>query len=350
MFGLKVRVERVLSEEETRRVVSFLERHALKFEGIPEATVLVEDDNGTLIATGSLEGNVIKMVAVEPEWQGANLSSLVLSRLIEEARMKGRHHLFIYTKPDMADHFASFGFLEIARVEPHVVLMEMGEPGIEAYRDYLRKNRREVSSAGAIVMNCNPFTKGHRHLLERAAAECGVVYAIVVEADLSLFPFEDRFRLVSEGTRDLENVVVLRSGDYAVSQATFPSYFLRDADSLALASIQTRLDVTLFANLFVPELKLEARFVGTEPYCETTLSYNEAMKEILPRYGVRVVEIPRLEYAPGKPVSAMTVRECIRLGDWDTVKNLVPDVTWAYLQSPKGRLVAERIAQSHSRH
>ena len=96
------------------------------------------------------------------------------------------------------------------------------------------------------------------------------LYVIVVEADLSSFPFKDRFELVKCGTSHLENVTVVKSGEYAVSPATFPSYFLKDASMMDIASIQARLDVTLFANLFAPGLGINVRFVGTEPYCPVT--------------------------------------------------------------------------------
>ena len=205
-----------LGERERPGVEAFLQGHGLSFEGNPDCTILVEDAEGNLAATGSLEGKVIKMVAVDPQWQEAGLSSTVVSRLIEHARAKGMNHLFVFTKPDAAMKFAAFGFSELARVAPWVVLMEMGEPGVDAFRTYLRAIRKDVPSGsrvGAVVVNCNPFTRGHRYLIERASSECDHLYVVVVETDLSLFPFRDRIALVREGTADLQNVTVLRSGD-----------------------------------------------------------------------------------------------------------------------------------------
>lgn len=339
------------SPAERRSIETFLNGQGLSFEGDPDLTVAVEDGDGRVVATGSLEGKVIKMVAVDGSRQDGGLSSVVISRLLQVAREEGKTHLFVYTKPDAAERFLSLGFIELARVASSVVLLEMGEPGVATFRAYLASIRKEsVGRVGAIVVNANPFTRGHRYLIEEARRRCDHLYVIVVETDLSLFPFADRIDLIRRGTEDLEGVTVLRSGDYAVSRATFPSYFLRGTGDEERALLQTRLDVTLFANLFVPALAIGARFVGTEPYCPVTRRYNEAMREILPSRSVDFIEIPRLEWVEGTAVSASSVRDAIRADDWDLVRRLVPPVTWDYLRSPQAEAVLERIRLSDSRH
>lgn len=350
-----VRIRSHPSPEERRGLESFLAAHGLFYEGNPEVTVFLEDAEGRIVATGSLEGKVIKMVAVDPAWQEAGLSSKVISLLVGEARSLGRTSLFVFTKPEAGDRFLALGFVELARYDPHVMLLEMGEPGVEAYKRYLWEQRRSSLPPGAliggVVVNCNPFTKGHLWLMEQASALCEHLYVVVVETDLSVFPFKDRFRLVREGTAHLGNVTVLRSGDYAVSPATFPSYFLKDRDDLAKARIQTRLDVTLFAKLFCRELGIGTRFIGTEPYCPITRTYNEAMHEVLPPLGVEVVELPRLPLEEGgAAISASAVRQGLREGNWDLVRRLVPDVTWTYLRDPSTTEILERVRKSATRH
>ena len=353
-----VRIRSRLSPGERRRLESFLAAHGLFYEGNPEVTVFLEDAEGRIVATGSLEGKVIKMVAVDPAWKEAGLSSKVVSLLVGEARSLGRTSLFVFTKPEAGDRLLDLGFVELARYDPHVMLLEMGEPGVEAYKRYLREVREACfpspppgARIGGIVVNCNPFTRGHLWLVEQASASCEHLYVVVVEADLSVFPFKDRLRLVQEGTAHLGNVTVLRSGDYAVSPATFPSYFLKDRDDLAKARIQARLDVTLFARLFCRELGIHTRFVGTEPYCPITRTYNEAMREVLPPLGVEVVELPRLPLEEGgAAISASTVRQGLREENWDLVRRLVPDVTWAYLRDASTAEILERVRKSETRH
>ena len=354
MYGFETHILEKPGEKDRGRIAAFLAARGLRFEGSPEVSVVLEDPQGAVAATASLEGPVIRMVATDPEWQEAGLAAVAVSRLLEWARGAGRHHLFVYTKPEAALRFADLGFRELARVDPEVVLLETGEPGAEAFRRELEAHRAQdepdpEGGVGAAVVNANPFTRGHRYLVEEARKRCGLLYLVVVETDRSLFPFADRIELVRANTRDLPGVRVVRSGDYAVSAATFPTYFLRDPAEAAVARLQTRLDVTLFAGLFVPALGLTRRFVGTEPYCPTTALYNQAMEEILPPRGVEVTVIPRLA-REGGPVSASSVREAIRRDDWDRVRRLVPDPTWTYLTDPARADLIRRIRESRSAH
>jgi [citrate (pro-3S)-lyase] ligase len=334
------------------RVAALLERENLVFEGDPQVTVCLEDEDGNVYATASLDGKIIKMVAVDTSLQEGGYSSKVISGVISQARQKGQTSLFVFTKTGTAERFLSFGFQEIARYDP-VALLEMGEPGIRSYRQMLRQHRVELPEgknvAGGVVVNCNPFTRGHRYLIEEAASRCDHLYVVVVQADLSLFPFAHRIDLVRRGTEDLGNVTVLPSGDYAVSPATFPAYFLRDADSMKKAHIQASLDVTLFANLFGEELGLTRRFVGTEPYCPVTRQYNDAMKAVLPSREIELVEIPRKEEA-GSAISASTVRQLIREDRWEELHTLVPPVTWEYLRDPERADIIRKIKETESRH
>ena len=350
MFGFQTRTIRDLSWNEKKQVESLLEINGLTFEGRPDCTAVVENSEEKLIATASIQGKVIKMVAADPEWQEAGLSGMVISELLKYARENGIFHLFVYTKRDMADKFASLGFSELARTDA-IVLMESGHPSSDDYRLVLRKNRTFEGSTniGASVMNCNPFTLGHRYLIEKAAGECDGLYVIVVQEDLSHFPFSDRLRLVQEGTRDLQNVRIVPSGDYAVSRATFPTYFLKDKGLTSVAERQAELDATLFANLFVPELLIKKRFVGTEPFCQTTAKYNEMMKKVLPPRGVEVVEIMRLNDISGTAVSASRVRRAIVENDMEALKIMLPPVTMDYLRSEKGRAVVNKLIHEHDK-
>lgn len=335
------------------RISAFLAGFSLSLEGQPDVSVVVEDAAGNIAGTGSLQGNVIKMMAVNPDWQEAGLSGTIVSRLVEWGRAREMAHFFVFTKPEGLEKFLGFGFRELARYEPFAALLEMGQPGVAQFREYLescRISEDNAQKAGSIVVNCNPFTRGHQYLAEQAASKCDWLYIIVVEADLSSFPFSERFELVKAGTSHLANVTVVRSGEYAVSPATFPSYFLKDASLEKIASIQARLDVTLFANLFVPALGIAVRFVGTEPYCPVTGSYNEAMKKVLPPRGVSLEVIPRITIDDNEVVSASTVRAMLKEGNWDLVRKMVPDCTWEYLHSEKGKAVIETIRRSKGRH
>ncbi|MBE8950827.1 MAG: hypothetical protein SR3Q1_09565 [Quinella sp. 3Q1] len=204
---------------------------------------------------------------------------------------------------------------------------------LEAYKKQLKAKRPKL---GALVMNCNPFTLGHRYLVEYAATKVDKLYIFVVEEDKSEFPFADRIELVRQGVKDFSNVEVLPSGKFIISQTTFSGYFSKA--ELQDVTVDSSEDVEIFGKEIAPTLGITVRFAGEEPKDNVTRQYNETMKKILPRYGVEFCEIPRKEMG-GEPISASSVREALKVGDFDKIKNLVPTTTLLYL---RGRFSATK--------
>ncbi len=181
---------------------------------------------------------------------------------------------------------------------------------------------------GAIVMNCNPFTNGHRYLIDQASKQVDNLYIFVVEEDKSEFKFEDRIKLVKLGTKDLDNVTVLKSGKYVISSQTLPGYF--DKKNLGTVDLNAQNDLEYFlciANYF----GISVRFAGEEPIDMFTNQYNVNMKKILPKYGVEFIEIPRKQNG-STVISASAVRKAMHEGNWDLVKELVPPTTYDFLK------------------
>ena len=320
---------------------------------------LFEDE--ALIATGALVGSVLEGIAVADGIEGGGAAAAVVSSLIKRAVERGLTQLFLYTTPREADRFEAMGFSFLVSTGGEgVALLEWGTEGIEHWLEGLKACAAgKPKGAGAVVVNCNPFTLGHRTLIEYASSEVPWLYVLVVEEDRSLFPFKVRFDLVKKGTADLANVTVLAGGPYVISSATFPTYFLRPAKgensgAEKAVELHAALDLALFRRHIAPALRVSDRFVGSEPYCSTTSVYNRMMKEVLPDPGgkgeaVRVHELPRFE-KEGAPVSASTVRALIKSGDMDAVRALVPETTWVWITSPEAAPVLERIRNSDSRH
>lgn len=360
--------ERALSapdDLEARR--KLLESRGLTVPG-GESLVLGFFEGERLAAAGSLVGDIVQGVAVEREAEGEGGAATVVTALIKAAMGRGLRHLFLYSKPEEAARFAALGFtlLAQARLPPRpggaaglgAALLEWGEPGMEAWLERLgREAEGKPRGAGAVVVNCNPFTLGHRYLIESAAKAVPWLYVLVVEEDRSLFPFAARLELVRRGTQDIANLSVLAGGSYVISAATFPSYFIRPEPGSggdAVAELHAALDLEVFRRYIAPRLGVTERFVGTEPYCPTTSAYNRLMKEILPGSaggpaGVAVRELPRLEQG-GIPVSASRVRALIREGSLEAVRPLVPATTWRWLASPEAAPTLARIRASDSRH
>ncbi len=327
-------------------VRAFLVAFGLTFDGEMEYTVLLRQD-GKLIGTGSFSGEVLRNIAVDEAVQGEGLTAKIISVLLQEQSRRGRFHYFIFTKPAYAHLFEKIGFKTIAKAEPYAALLETGLGSVKTYCESIAKQTIKLKEKrAAIVVNCNPFTKGHEALIKQASRENDAVIVFVVTEDRSLFPFRDRFRLVRDGVADLNNVVVVPADKYIVSAATFPSYFTRDEDRVIA---QARLDVELFATQIAPRLGIIARYVGDEPYCPVTNTYNEAMREILPKHSIHLKLIGRFEI-DGEAVSASKVRDMIRCDDWETIRAMVPSITLSYLMSPEAKSILEKIKNTNSRH
>ena len=193
--------------------------------------------------------------------------------------------------------------------------------------DFYKENIQP--KVGAIVMNANPFTYGHRYLVEAALKECDYLIVFVVEEDKSELPFEDRFSLVKENLSDLKRVFVRKSGEFIISAKTFSEYFRKE--SLQDQKIDTTLDVTLFAKEIAPVLNISVRFAGKEPTDSVTRQYNEDMARILPQYGINFIELERAKNDNGEIISASTVRSLTKSGEFEKLKDFAPPATVRYL-------------------
>lgn len=310
----------------------FLKQMDLRYDGGIEYSVCILDEDYRIIGAGSVEANVIKCIAIDPAHQGQGLSNTILSNLIQYLFEKGRSHIFIYTKPANLDMFADMGFYKIHATES-VLLMENRAKG---FSGFLKKLQEETPSEaldsslkiGAVVANCNPFTLGHRYLLEEAVKQCDYLHLFILSDDRSAFPAEERYRMVQMGIHGLDRIILHRTSDYMISAATFPTYFFKDRMQGELANC--RLDLELFGSVIAPALHITRRFVGTEPNCKITEAYNMEMKSLLPAHGIGVAEIER-KTREGIPVSASNVRDYITKGDKENIKECVPESVYEYL-------------------
>lgn len=336
-----------------RRVEAFLTANGLRLAPLDRYVVVTRDEDGDeILAGGGLDGNVIKCVAVSESARSEGLMNILVSRLIAIAREEGRESVKAFTKPENEGIFKSLGFALIAS-SPNAILMENGRGGLPEYRKYLESLARPGRN-GAIVMNANPFTKGHRYLVEQAASQVDNLYVIVVKEDRSRFPYVERKAMIEAGCAGLDNVVVCEGSDYAISAATFPTYFLKKLDDAT--DTQIALDLDLFVNHIAKPLGVTVRFAGSEPEDALTRRYNELMAEILPGTSVAVVrqahqpdpelvkgsalrqarrpidfvEIPRLEQN-GNPISATSLRRALDKGNLKEAMEYIPKSTVPYL-------------------
>lgn len=336
-----------------RRVEAFLAANGLRLAPLDRYVVVTRDEDGDeILAGGGLDGNIIKCVAVSESARSEGLMNVLVSRLIAIAREEGRESVKAFTKPENEGIFKSLGFALIAS-SPNAILMENGRGGLPEYRKYLESLARPGRN-GTIVMNANPFTKGHRYLVEQAASLVDNLYVIVVREDRSRFPYAERKAMIDAGCAGLDNVIVCEGSDYAISAATFPTYFLKKLDDAT--DTQIALDLDLFVNHIAKPLGVTVRFAGSEPEDALTRRYNELMAEILPGTSVAVVrqahqpdpelvkgsalrqarrpidfvEIPRLEQKD-KPLSATSLRRALDKGGFKEAMEYIPKSTIPYL-------------------
>ncbi len=341
-----------------QRIEAFLKRNGLRIDDMNYYAAVLDDD-GEMIAGGGLKDDVIKCVAVDDAHKGEAIANTLVSHLISHANQEGYGCIKLFTKPKNRQLFESLSFRLLAEA-PEAILMETGIGGIsntvealkkikeesEKYKEYnkeckedskeCRENTSHLNTStpqhlnttpprgGVVVMNCNPFTLGHRYLVEQAAKQVERLYVMVVREDCSLFAYTERKAMVEQGVADIENVNVIDGSDYAISRATFPTYFLKRLDDAA--DTQMLLDLDLFRRHIAPALGATVRFVGTEPSDQLTRRYNQLMHEVLKD----VREIDRLE-KDGNAVSASRVRKAMEEGDMNTIRQLVPPTTLPYI-------------------
>ncbi|MCD6355561.1 MAG: [citrate (pro-3S)-lyase] ligase [Prolixibacteraceae bacterium] len=342
---------------DVKLVTDFLLKQGFEFNAAEvDCSMIVYNLKGDIVGTGSHKERILKYVAVAPEFRDTTAFALIVTHITERL-LKKYKHTFVYTRPKNAVRFLGLGYTEIATAEPLFTLLEFGYESISDYLNELKAKKIETKtdSVAAIVVNCNPFTNGHKYLIEKAAAENELVYLFVVEADLSAFPFKIRWELIRQGIAHLKNVVMVCGGKYVVSGSIFPSYFLKNETISLVMQKQAEIDVQIFANYIVPVLGIKKRYVGTENYCQTTLAYNQAMKDILPGAGVEVVEIERKAIgidANNSPdfISASKVRDAIKNDRLQDLNEFLPTSTRDFLFSDESFAIRQKIKMGKGRH
>ena len=303
------------------QVKRFLEANGLRMESL-DSYFVIRDNADAIIAGAGVSGDIIKCLAVAEEFRSEGLLVPLVSRIL--ATRQGRRSL-VYTKPEYQAVFESLGFHLLASA-PLAILLENGH-GLDQYCDYLRAQALP-GRCGVVVMNANPFTKGHQYLLEQAAAQVDHLYVIPVKEDVSEFPYAERRAMILAGAP--AGVHVLEGSDYVISSATFPTYFLKDLSQAA--ETQMQLDLDLYNRWIAPALGASVRFVGSEPFDALTNRYNTLIPNavIIPRYASAW---PASDAMPthAEAVSASRVRQLLSAGDFRSASALCPATTEPYL-------------------
>ena len=312
-----------------QKVEKFLSENNLRLDEIDYYAGIFPFREDELLGGGGLWKNVIKCIAVNETLREHQMGLKLISHLINVAVNSGYDTVRIFTKPENKYVFESIGFSLVGEA-PKAIFMEIGQNGIAAYCKYLSIVEKEGHN-GVIVMNANPFTKGHRYLVEQASKEVDNLYVIVVKEDRSRFSYAERKAMVEAGCCDLPNVVVCDGSDYIISAQTFPTYFLKELSDAS--DTQMSLDLNIFGHHIAHALNAKVRFVGSEPTDKLTCRYNELMREILPAHGLEVRVIDRLCQEDSEVVSASTLRANLEKGSFSNAQKFAYPATTPYLLS-----------------
>ena len=332
-----------------KRILQLLNAEGIKRDRNLDYTCAAYDSDYNIIGTGSCFGNTLRCLAVSHEHRGEGLTNKIISHLIQYQFERGNYHLFIYTKYTTYHLFKDLGFYEIVRIKDQIVFMENKKTGFSDYLNELKKNNinnidHNKKKVAAIVMNANPFTLGHQYLIEKASKENDILHLFIVSEDKSIVPFKVRKQLIKEGTKHLTNIIYHDSGPYIISSSTFPSYFQKDEKDVIES--HANLDIEIFTKI-AKALDINVRYVGEEPTSLVTGIYNQLMIKKLPENGIQCVVVPRMTNKEGNEViSASDVRKAIKEGQFEKMKNMVPECTYKFFMSEEGKDVVNKIKQS----
>ena len=106
---------------------------------------------------------------IAPEYRGENLAGRMISEVLGFLSEKKIYRLKVYTKPENSEVFKALGFSEIISTT-NISLLETPPGTIWNVLNDLKSEYNVVEDdIGCAVLNANPFTLGHRYLVETAS-------------------------------------------------------------------------------------------------------------------------------------------------------------------------------------
>ncbi len=316
------------NKRKIEQIKEFLASLDLKYSKDIEYFIIALD-GFKIVGSGGIAKNILKCIAIDESMRGEGFVLSLMSELLKLAFELNRHELFLFSKFENKECFESCGFTLIEQVKDEIVFMQNSN-SLDLYKQSLKQYKKQAKKVACIVMNANPFTLGHLHLVKQASNMCDFVHVFVVKEDASLFSYEKRYDLICKNLVSFCNVFVHKGSEFVISKTTFPSYFLKD--SKQVNSLYSKLDAQIFANHIAPVLGINIRFVGDEPFCEVTNEYNKQLKIACEKQGIELRVIKRKDI-DGQIISASKVREFYLHKDFANLQKFVPKITFDFLKN-----------------
>ena len=186
---------------------------------------------------------------------------------------------------------------------------------------------KEGERIGTVGMHGNPFTLGHRYLIETASKQVDKLFVLLIEDELGIFSYAERFAMAVEGTRDLPNVRIVSGGPFQATRNVFREYFVKVQPTDMRESATA--DALIYTEIIGPRLGISCRFFGDERHNPKMQFFNDLMLDLLPKYGIDAIEIPRAK-THGQSISASAARKAAAEGDRETLLQHIPETTVKY--------------------
>lgn len=328
----------IKNEKEVQEIKDYLKRHDVVYD-YPEKTYVIRD-KGKIISTGSVSGNILKYFFSEEEYKGQGTMTIIYNSLLNYLFENNIGSYFVFTTPTNKIIFQSLGLKEVYSTKS----VALFEGGFYNYDKWIEKLKSSIKSKegrrGAIVVNCNPMTLGHKYVIYKALEYVDDLLVFVVEEDRSVFPFKDRFSILKNELSNDERITLIEGGPYIISQGTFPTYFIKKKDDML--DIYTELDGSIFADKIAKDLGIDIRFFGSEPTDLVTLAYNNSMNRILNSRGIDV-EIFERKSLDDKIISASRVRKLLKEDKLEEAFKYLPQATIEYLKLENGKKIIEKL-------
>ena len=180
-----------------------------------------------------------------------------------------------------------------------------------------------------IVINGNPFTSGHLHLVRTASETMDEVILFSVQEESGDFTYAERYAMIYDAAKQFPNVTVVPSGLFLGNGMLFPAYFVKAF--VHSAKEQAKLEVESFIEI-AHMLGIKYRIAGREPHDAVTDEINRYMLELMPGEGIEPIIIDRYEVG-GKQVTGTFVRELIGK-DPKELAQYVPETTVQMIIAP----------------
>lgn len=326
--------------KEVEEIKKFLSNFNVIYDR-PDKTYVIRD-RGQIIATGSADRNVLKYFFVSDQYKGQGAIGIIYNSLLEYLFRQGYNSYFVFTTPDNKIVFESLGLKEVHSTDR----VSLFEGGFYNYGSWIRAVKKRLGpkkgKRGAIIMNCNPMTLGHKYLIKKALGQVDELIIFVVEEDRSIFPFIDRFKIMEEELKEEKDIRLIKSGPYIISQGTFPTYFIKRKDEML--KVYTELDGGIFANRIGKDLEIDVRFLGSEPTDQVTLAYNHMLEKILKAKGIEVQIIPR-KALDNQIISASHVRALLKEGRFVEAYKFLPKSSIDFLKTIKGKEIIAKLQE-----